>query len=108
MATKKATEKIVKEPDTQTQVTEIIKEVIKVVEVEKPQLEGFELYSRLRDTGYFPGGSGQYLDDQYSLDKVYVPTAQEVISFFAGDPDKWDELRDGIIRTYIEIHERED
>lgn len=91
-------------------IREVIKfvsqEVIKEVMVEKPRLEGFELYAKLRDIGFYQGGSmGVYMENPNGVDKVYVPHAQEVIGFFTGDPDKWEAMRDGIIRTYIEIYE---
>lgn len=95
-----------KKPDAQTQVAQTIKEVIKFVD--KPELEGYELYLQLRETGYFQGGGGQYLEDPNGIDKVYIPTAPEVVSFFAGDPEKWEEMRDGIVRVYLQIYERKD
>ncbi len=86
-------------------VKEIIveKEVIRTVEVEKPQLEGYGLYAALRDIGYPQGGMGNMMENPNGVDKAYVPHAQEVLAFFSGDPDKWELMRDGIIRTYIEI-----
>lgn len=92
------------QPDVQKRVVEVIREVINTVEIEAPKLEGFELYSRLKDTGYFQGGTGYYMENPNGIDKVYVPTAQEVISFFTGNPEKWDLMRDGIIRAYLEIN----
>lgn len=89
----------------QEQMKEVIKEVIRTVEVQAPKLEGFELYSKLKDTGYYQGGSGYYMENSNGIDKVYVPQAQEIISFFSGDPEKWDQMRDGIIRAYLEIYE---
>ena len=80
------------------------KEVIRTVEVEKPKLEGYELYAKLRDIGFPQGGIGAYTENPNGVDKVYIPHPQEVIAFFIGDPDKWEGMRDGIIRTYIEIH----
>ena len=95
--------------EVQEKIVEIVKEVIKyvpqTVEVEKPRLEGFELYAKLRDINYPQGGLGVSMENPANIDKAYVPTAQEVISFFAGNPEQWDALRDGIIRTYIEIYE---
>lgn len=91
------------------EIVEIVKEVIKYVPqevfIEKPRLEDFELYNRLKEIGYPQGGGGSYLENPMNIDKVYVPTAQEVIAFFIGDPDKWEHMRDGIIRTYIEVYE---
>lgn len=92
-----------KKPDVQQKVVEVLREVI--VEIEKPQLDGYDLYLKLRDTGYFQGGSGQYVEDPNGIDRVYVPTAQEVITFFTGDPEKWDLMRDGIVRAYLDIYE---
>lgn len=80
----------------------ITKEVRVEVLVEKPQLEGYELYAQLRDIGYFQGGSGFYMEDPNGIDKVYVPTVPELISSLAADPQVWETMRDGVIRAYIE------
>lgn len=82
----------------------VIKEVIK--EIEKPRLEGYELYAKLKELNYFQGGAmGFYMENPNGIEKVYVPHPQEVIAFFTGDPEKWEGMRDGIIRTYIELNE---
>lgn len=101
--TKKRGRPATKKVAPQAQVAQAIKEVIKFVD--RPELEGYELYKALENTGYFQGGSGYYIENPNGLDKVYVPTAPEVVSFFAGDPDKWELMRDGIIRAYIQIYE---
>ncbi len=95
----------------QEKVIEVIKVITREIpvevirEVEKPRLEGYELYAKLRDIGYYQGGGGQTMENPNGIDKVYIPTAQEVITYFTGDPEKWDKMRDGIIRAYIEINE---
>ncbi len=96
-------------PIIQQKVVEVIKEIIieKIIEVEKPRLEGYELYAKLRDIGYPQGGMGNIMENPNGVDKVYVPHANEVMSFFVGDPDKWEAMRDGVIRTYIEINGNE-
>lgn len=105
MATTKKKGRPAKEIELQQQVAQSIIEVIKFVD--KPEIEGYELYKALEGTGYFQGGSGYYLENPNGIDKVYVPTAPEVVSFFAGDPDKWELMRDGIVRSYLEIYEGE-
>lgn len=92
--------------EIQEKIVEVIKEVIRTVEVEKPRLEDYALYSHLRDTGFPQGGSGVYMENPTGMDKAYVPTAPEVLSYFAANPEEWEDMRDGIIRTYIEIKEK--
>jgi hypothetical protein len=83
------------------EVVETIKEVIKYVP--EPRLEGFALYKALKDKGYYQGGMGMYMEDMNGTEKVYVPHTSEVYAYFLGDPDKWEALRDAMIRAYIEL-----
>lgn len=81
----------------------VIREVIR--EIEKPRLEGYELYKKLQEVDFPQGGvMGNYMEDPNGTEKVYVPHVQEVLGFFTGNPDKWEGMRDGIIRTYIELN----
>lgn len=94
-----------KDSNTQKQIVEVIKEVLTTIEVERPVLEGFELYAQLRDTGYPQGGVGQYVENVNGIDKAYIPHPHEIIDHFLGDPELWEKMRDGIIRTYLEVYE---
>lgn len=81
----------------------VIKEVIKYVE--KPRLEGYELYARLRDMGYYQGGIGMTMENPNGIDKVYIPEASEIYPSFAIDPDKWNIVRDSLCRVWIELNQ---
>ena len=87
--------------DIQERIVEVIKEV--VVQVPEPRLEGFELYKKLAEKGFYQGGMGQWMEDVNGTERVYIPHPTEVITYFIGDPDKWDLMRDAIIRAYIEL-----
>jgi len=69
---------------------EIIKEVIRTVP--EPRLEG-----------YFQGGMGQWMEDPNGTERVYVPHVSEVYGYFIGDPEKWEQLKDHMIRAYLEL-----
>lgn len=90
-------------PDIQTQVVETIREIFveKVIEVEKPKLEGYALYKALRAAGFPQGGVGHYIQDPNSADSVYVPHVSEVYTQFLADPQQWEALRDAICREWI-------
>lgn len=90
-----------KKPDAQTQAVQAIKEVIKFVD--KPQLEGYELYKSLRDLNFPQGGGGHWLEDPNGLEKVYVPEVSEVYGQFIMDPAQWEEVRDALCREWIRI-----
>lgn len=95
-------------PQVIEKIVEIIKEVevIREVPVEKPRLEGYDLYTKLKEIGYPQGGAmGTYMQNENGIEYVYIPHVQEVLAFFSGDPEKWEGMRDGVIRTYIELHD---
>jgi hypothetical protein len=89
----------------QEKIVEVIKEVIRTVEVEKPRLEGYELYAKLRDTGFWQGGVGATMENPSGIDKVYVPEVAELYQSFALDPEGWEKVRDALCRVWIEMHE---
>ncbi len=85
----------------QKEVVETIREITKYVP--EPRLEGFELYKALKDKGYFQGGMGQTIEDPQGTETVYIPHYTELLTYFNGDPDKMERMRDAIIRAYIEL-----
>ncbi|MDE2232920.1 MAG: hypothetical protein KGJ90_02195 [Patescibacteria group bacterium] len=90
--------------EAQKEIVEVIKEII--VRVPEPRLEGFELYKTLKDKTRFPqGGSmGQWMEDPNGFEVVYAPSYQEIITFFMADPEKMNQMRDAVIRAYIELY----
>jgi len=79
----------------------IEKEIVKTVP--EPRLEGWELYKALKDKGFFQGGMGQWMEDPNGTERVYVPHVSEVYGYFIGDPEKWEQLKDHMIRAYLEL-----
>jgi hypothetical protein len=96
---------ITEEPTTGTYPTLQVKEVIveKIIEVPEKKLKGFELYRKLKELRFPQGGMGQWWENPNGTDKVYVPRPEELYTMFIGDPQAWDELRDTLARTWIEI-----
>lgn len=95
-------------PDLQQQVVEVIKEVFITKEVIIPEkkLEGFQLYKALKDSGFFQGGVGQFMEDVNGTEKVYIPHASEIYQSFAQDPQGWDTVRDYLARAFLEIKDQ--
>lgn len=91
--------------DVQQQITEIIKEIIveRIVEVPEPRLEGFELYKALKEKGFYQGGQGRFMEDPNGIETVYIPLPDEIYTYFIGDPSKWEQFTDAMIRAYIEL-----
>lgn len=98
--TKDKTETVIQE-----KIVEVIKEVIPTVEVEKPKLEGYELYAKLRDVGFYQGGVGTTMENPTGVDKVYVPEVAELYQSFALNPSGWEKVRDALCRVWIEMHQ---
>lgn len=98
-----------KPQDVQQQVVEVLKEVFieRIKEVPQPRLEGYELYAKLKQLGFFQGGVGEYMESVSSTDRVYLPHASEIYASFAQDPQGWDVIRDYLARAFIELHETE-
>lgn len=96
-----ATQSAPTEVITQEKIVEVLREVVQYVP--EPRLEGYELYAALKDKNYHQGGSGQYMENPNGIDSVYIPTYQELITSFIGNPDVMDKMRDAIIRAYIEL-----
>lgn len=96
-------------PDVQQQVVEVLKEVFieRIKEVPQPRLEGYELYAKLNDLGFYQGGVGEYMESVSSTDRVYLPHASEIYASFAQDPQGWAVIRDYLARAFIELHETE-
>lgn len=95
--------------DVQQQVVEVLKEVFieRIKEVPQPRLEGYELYAKLKQLGYFQGGVGEYMESVSSTDRVYLPHASEIYASFAQNPEGWNVIRDYLARAFIELHETE-
>lgn len=85
---------------------EVIKEVFITKEVEKSQLEGFELYKALKDVGFFQGGQGQFMEDVNGIEIVYIPHASEIYQSFAQNPEGWDIVRDYLARAFLELKDK--
>ena len=98
----------INKPDVQTQVVEIIKEVLitKEIPIESPQLEGFTLYKALKDNGFPQGGIGQNIEDPNSTEQAYIPEVSEVYQAFLLDPMGWGNVRDALCREWIK-HKQE-
>lgn len=94
--------------DIQSQVTEVLKEIIieKIVEVPRHELSDFDLYKALKDAGMPQGGIGQSMEDPNGTEKVYLPHASEIYSQFAQDPRGWEIIRDYLARAYLELQKR--
>jgi len=90
-----------KAAQVQKEIVEVFTEVVKYIP--EPRLEGFELYRALEQKGFPQGGSGQIMEDPNGTTKAYIPTYGEVIAFFMADPEKMEQMRDAVIRAYIEI-----
>ncbi len=85
----------------QKEIVEVFKEIVKYIP--EPRLEGFALYKALKEKGYYQGGGGYEMEDPNGIERAYIPTYQEVITNFIGDPDLMDKMRDSVIRAYIEL-----
>lgn len=90
------------EPVVEIQYIEKVTEIVREVLVEKPVLEGFALYKKLKDERYPQGGMGEWWEDPNGTDKVYVPRPEEIYTHFLGNKQEWDELRDALVRVWIE------
>lgn len=90
------------EPVVEIQYAEKIVEIVREVAVEKPVLEGFALYKKLKDERYPQGGMGEWWEDPNGTDKVYVPRPEEIYTHYLGNKQEWDELRDALVRVWIE------
>ncbi len=87
--------------EAQKEIVETIREIVKLVP--EPRLEGFELYRALKEKGFPQGGGGENMEDVNGTEIVYIPTYGEVIAFFIADPNKMYQMRDAVIRAYIEL-----
>lgn len=65
-------------------------------------LEGYALYKSLKDVGFPQGGSGDWLYNPETDEKVYVPHPSELINTYVADPKQWDSVRDILARQWIE------
>lgn len=72
--------------------------------VERPVISGFALYKLLKESGFAQGGSGMFMQDPDSNEKVYIPLPGEVYTQFLGDPKDWQVLTDAMVRVWLEQH----
>lgn len=62
----------------------------------------YPLYKELKECGFPQGGTGTWLQDPNSDDKVYVPELSELISTFLGDPPAWIKLKEAVTKAWIQ------
>lgn len=65
-------------------------------------MERYNLYLSLKKAGFPQGGSGNYIQDPDSSEKVYVPTSGEIYSMFLADPDGWQSMTDCLAQVWID------
>lgn len=63
----------------------------------------FELYKQLRDAGFPQGGSGSYILDPNTDEKVYKPLPSEIYTLFVADPSGWDKMLEAMSKVWLEV-----
>lgn len=64
-------------------------------------MERFKLYQELKNAGFPQGGSGIYMNDPDSNERVYIPTPSEIYATFLGNPGDWTDMVDAMAEVWI-------
>lgn len=65
-------------------------------------MDRYNLYKQLKDKGFPQGGSGSFLVDPKTDERVYIPKVEEILTQYVGDPKDWDKMVEAMTRVWID------